>query len=70
LAHKELKDLMVSRHLSQLKLAYACKISPSALNMALNGKMTFFPAWRKRISEFLEVSEDKIFPEFSKKEVH
>jgi transcriptional regulator with XRE-family HTH domain len=31
---------------------------------ALNGKKTFFPAWRKRISDILEIPEYELFPEY------
>ena len=47
--------------ISRLQLALKCQISPSDLYSAINGNKPFYPKWRKRISEYLEVDEQTLF---------
>jgi hypothetical protein len=49
------------------KLLMSAQIQSGDYYQAVNGKRNFFPAWRKRIASALNVSEEKLFPEFSEK---
>ena len=64
----KLKEIMRIKGLSQAALSRKANINQSQLNLALNGRQTFFRGWRKRIAEVLEMPEDELFPEFVKKE--
>lgn len=61
--YEELKKEMERKKMCAMKLAGKAGISPSDLYQALKGKKPFFPAWRKRIAEVLQVPESDIFPE-------
>lgn len=62
--NQRLIDVMKNRGITQLELARLTRMSPSDLCFALNGKRPWFPSWRKRISEALNMSEAELFPEF------
>jgi predicted transcriptional regulator len=53
--------VLKERNLSKLQLALETKIAPADLYCAINGKKPFYPAWRRRISEYLKVSEEELF---------
>ena len=63
-----LKKILKQKDISQRKLSQMSNITNQDLNQALNGKKPFFPAWRKRISEALNIPESELFPEYEKKE--
>lgn len=44
-------------------LAIKASINPSDLYSALNGHRPWYPGWRKRISQALDVAEEEIFGE-------
>lgn len=46
------------------KLLMIAQIQSGDYYQAINGKRSFFPAWRKRISEALNISEKDLFPEY------
>ena len=50
------------------ELATLARIPQNDFYQATNGKKTFFPSWRKRIAEVLDMTEDELFPEYIKKE--
>lgn len=56
-----LLKVLNERGISKLQLALKCQISPSDLYNAINGNRPFYPKWRKRISEYLEVDEQTLF---------
>jgi len=56
-----LHEILKERGLSKLQLALKSGVAPSDLYLALNGKQPFYPAWKKRIAEFLQVDEDDLF---------
>jgi len=60
----ELKEVMQRDGLSQRKLSIMAKMTSQDLNQVINGKKPFFPAWRKRISSALGMSEEELFPEY------
>jgi transcriptional regulator with XRE-family HTH domain len=57
----KVKEIRESRGLSQFDLAKKANITPSDISRIENNKIFPYPQWRKRISEALEVPEDKIF---------
>jgi transcriptional regulator with XRE-family HTH domain len=56
-----LKKIRTSKKLSQFDLAKLSNIAPSDISRIENGRIYAHPGWRKRLSEALEVPEDKIF---------
>lgn len=58
-----LLKVLEERKLSKLQLALNAKIIPSDLYLVLNGKQPFYPAWKKRISDYLQIDEKKLFDE-------
>jgi len=64
-----LKKIISDKGISQSKVARIADIPQSNFNLICNGKLHPCPAWRRRISEVLEMQEDELFPEFVKKEV-
>ena len=62
--YERLKEQMKQKGYSKTKLALECKISPSNLIQALNGKRQMFPAWRKAICEVLNVDDADMFPPY------
>lgn len=58
-----LKEIRQAKGLSQFDLYEKTKIKPSQISNIENGKLYFYPGWRKRIAEALEVSEKDLFIE-------
>ena len=58
-----LKEILRERGMSLNELSFCSRIAYSDLNQAINGKRTFFPAWRKRVASALRLAEKEIFPE-------
>lgn len=56
-----LLDILKERNISKLQLSMKCEIACSDLYLAIKGKHPFYPKWRKRISEYLEVDEQILF---------
>ncbi|GEM_PF-1213617 len=65
----KLKEVMKEKNISQSAISRMANINQSQFNRAFNGYQLFFPAWRKRIAIALNMSEEELFPEYSKKEV-
>lgn len=61
---------MERQHIKAFSLAKRADINPSDLYSALNGNRPVFPAWRKRISAVLNVSEQVLFNDINKEETH
>ena len=57
-----LAELRHQRQMSQLNLAKLTGIQPSDLSRIENHRMVCYPAWKKRLSRALGVSEQEIFP--------
>ncbi len=60
---EELRVTMKKRGLSQNKLAMQANISPCDFSKAINGKLPFYPKWRRNIAEVLKVPEADLFDE-------
>lgn len=63
-----LKEIMKQRNISQASMARMANINQTQFNRAYNGFQPFFPAWRKRISEALNIREEELFSEYKRKE--
>ena len=56
-----IKQLLLRKGISQNKLSQLARVPVSSISMIVNEKLYPCPAWRKRISEVLEVSEELLF---------
>lgn len=54
-----MKEQKISRH----KLAIKAGISPPDIYCCFNGAKPFYPSWRKRIADVLQVREEDLFEE-------
>ncbi len=57
----KLLDVLNERNISKLQLALKVGITPSDLYCALNGKKPFYPKYKRKISEFLQIDEAELF---------
>jgi len=57
----KLTEVLNERKISKLQLSMRAGISPSSLYDALNGRIPFYPAWKKRIAEYLQMDEQELF---------
>lgn len=64
--YETLRNEMNRKGLSSNKLALGSMISPANFSQAINGKTPMFPAWRRRISEYLGMPQGELFPEYAK----
>ena len=60
------KEACNERNISVSNLLMIANIQSGDFYQALAGKRTFFPAWRKRIAEALQMQEEDLFPEYQK----
>jgi hypothetical protein len=67
---KEMKvnDVLKERNISKAQAARLANIPQNDFYQATNGKRSFFPAWRRRLSEALNMPENELFPEYQKKD--
>ena len=63
-----LRDVIKQRDLTVRKLAILSQITPQDLYQAINGHRPFYPGWRKKVAEALQMSEEELFPEESTNE--
>ncbi len=56
-----LDHVLKEKSVSKAQLAMKALIHPSDLYCAFNGKKPFYPAWRKRIAEYLKMNEKELF---------
>lgn len=59
----DLLEILKQQKISKMQLALNARITPSDLYQALNGKKPFFPAWKKRIADFLDIDIEELFKE-------
>ena len=61
--YQKLRDELWDRHLSVRQLALAAGMVPQSLYAAMSGRVPFWPGWRKRVAEVLEMDVDELFCE-------
>lgn len=59
----KLVDVLIERNISKLQLALKVGITPSDLYCALNGTKPFYPKYKRKISEYLQIDEAELFAE-------
>lgn len=57
----QLLKVLEERKISKLQLALNAGIAPHYLYNAINGKMPFYPKYKKAIAEYLQVDESELF---------
>jgi transcriptional regulator with XRE-family HTH domain len=67
--HEKLKLIMSQQKLSQCKLSKIAEMTVTSFNQAFNGKIPFYPTWRKLTATALNMTEDEVFPEYAKKKI-
>ena len=60
--YETVKKEAEAQGLSIRKLAAKANMTAPDLCQAISGAKTFWPQWRKRVSEALGVPEDQLFP--------
>ena len=60
---EKLLSALKEREISKLQLALAVGISPSTLYSAINGKVPFYPKYKRTISKYLGIDEAVLFSE-------
>lgn len=55
------------RKVSNMKIAMEAGISPSDFYQALKGLKPFYPRWRDSLCKVLDLREEDLFPEESRK---
>lgn len=58
-----LLSVLKEREISKLQLALRTGITPSDLYCAINGKKPFYPAWKSKIADYLQIKEEELFEE-------
>jgi predicted transcriptional regulator len=60
----KIAEILKEKRISGMQIAMKAGVAPSDFYQAMNGKKPFFPAWRKRLSEALDMPESECFPEY------
>lgn len=58
---EKLVAVLKERNISRLQLAMRAGIPPSDLYAAMSGKRFFYPGWRRKIAEYLQMDESELF---------
>ena len=58
---EKLFKVLQERNISRLQLAMKAGIPPSDLYAAMSGKRYFYPGWRRKIAEYLQMDESELF---------
>jgi predicted transcriptional regulator len=59
----KLEKILKERGISKNQIAMQARISPADFYQAINGNKPFFPAWRARVAEVLDIPEEELFKE-------
>lgn len=57
----QLLKVLEERKMSKLQLAMNTGIAPHYLYNAINGKMPFYPKYKKAIADYLQMDEQELF---------
>jgi lambda repressor-like predicted transcriptional regulator len=61
---EKIRCLCKKKNMSIAAMMRSANMHSCDFYQAVNGKKPFFPAWRRRISEVLEMPEEELFPEY------
>lgn len=61
--YNRLKQEMEKQHMTTRQLAIKAGIVPQSLYAAIKGRVEFWPGWRQRVADALEVDVEELFPE-------
>ena len=61
--YNKLKQELKERNLTVNKVAQLCGIHSQSIYPAVNGKHPFYPGWKKRIAEALDMPVKELFPD-------
>ena len=59
----KLLDVLNERNISKLQLALKAGITPSDLYCAINKTKPFYPSYKRKIAEYLQIEEAELFAE-------
>lgn len=59
----KLKKELERRNMSVRQLAIKAEIVPQALYAAINGRVNFWPGWKRRVAEALDMEVSELFGE-------
>ena len=62
------KKWLDRKNMTILELSRRARIAPSDLGQAISEKKPFFPNWRRRVSQALDIPERELFPENVRRE--
>ncbi len=65
MAYENVRSVIKAKGLSIRKVALSAGMAPQSLYAALNEREAFWPGWRKRVAEVLEIPEVELFNERS-----
>jgi len=65
----KINEIIRARGMTKSEIAVMAKIPQNDFYQCTNGKKSFFPSWRKRVANVLQMPEDEVFPEYIKKEI-
>lgn len=68
MSHEKLKAAMKQKGVTVYQLAKETQIKPPGLYQAINGRIPFWPGWRKRVADALNMSETELFEQGSNNE--
>lgn len=59
-------EIIKEKGITRFRIAKMARIETTDIYQCFKGVKKWIPAWRKRISEALEMPEEEVFPEFVK----
>lgn len=63
MSNSKLIQELDNRNMNIRQLALAADIVPQSLYAAVHGRVYFWPGWKKRVAEALDMSVDELFEE-------
>lgn len=61
--YETVRNRIIEKYGSINKLSKIIGMEPQDLYSAFNGKRPFFPKWKKRVAEALDMDVNELFPE-------
>lgn len=63
MSFEKLREAISDRNTSIRQVAHKANIATPDLYQAINGNRPFYPGWRRRVAEVLQMDESELFPE-------